>query len=131
MRIAALALMGALGLAVSAVSASAAPAAPSMDTPQAANIIQSPAAVAAGFTPIAGDAAFRTATAATGRSREATTMAVDTRTTAAVIRTGIITAPGTVIDRRSGELKQNPPGVTGRGFSCGRSENTEARSPAF
>src|SRR5258708_31547038 len=51
MRIAALALMGALGLAVSAVSASAAPAAPSMDTPQAANIIQIAAGLGPGFHP--------------------------------------------------------------------------------
>jgi len=51
MRIAALALVGTLGLAVSAVSASAAPAAPSMDTPQAANIIQIAGGCGRGFHP--------------------------------------------------------------------------------
>jgi len=51
MRIAALALMGALGLAVSAASASAAPAAQSLGTPQASNIIEVAGGCGWGFHP--------------------------------------------------------------------------------
>jgi len=51
MRIAALALMGTLGLAVSAVSASAAPYVPGIDTPQASNIVQVAAGCGRGFHP--------------------------------------------------------------------------------
>ena len=51
MRIAALALVGTLGLAVSAVSASAAPYVPSMDTPQASNVIEVAFGCGRGFHP--------------------------------------------------------------------------------
>src|SRR5260370_15095251 len=51
MRIAALTLVGAIGLAVSALSASAAPIAPAMTTPNASNIVQVAGGCGWGFHP--------------------------------------------------------------------------------
>src|SRR5260370_13193135 len=79
MRMAALALVGALGFAASAMTVSAAPPVPNLDTQQSANIVPVAGGCGRGSTPTAGVVAGHFATATLALARIGAGLIVGTR----------------------------------------------------